>query len=515
MSKFINDNGVLNKVGSNIKMRSNPIDQFVTEAELEQGLDEKQDVMQFSTMPTASALLLGNIVQYVGETTNTYKNGRFYKCVSNDSTPIVYLWEIAPTDTNDVVVADGYVQLYDIYHTTVDSWLSDYVTFENGILTERSHPTSVIAAHYKISESDIENYDNRAKIKVHVADVSGTWSSRFEFKKASTGAIGTYTIPFGTIEETGDYEFELDLNYLTVYVDYGSGLDFRIFNSTHDTENDILVIDSIDMFVGHDIKLDGENLTEVLLNMDSNIDNATQDIINIKSKGLVVEAPNGNRYKIIVANDGTLSTELNYPDNILYIGNSLLLGFGNHGMASTTINDDYYAKVNDYIEDRGVTLTTDRVLGKTIEEATTDTEVENWLSTNLASKLSANTKMVIVQLGDNVNTRQQRAQFESTMRLLINYIRQHATNASIAWVGCWYSGSSINDLLIPVCKEYVIPFVDISKLNDIPEYHAEIGDIWYDQNGDEHTITTAGQASHPSNLGFTEIANRIISTLFE
>ena len=33
-------------------------------------------------MPTAEASLEGAILQYVGETTSTYDNGHFYKCVA-------------------------------------------------------------------------------------------------------------------------------------------------------------------------------------------------------------------------------------------------------------------------------------------------------------------------------------------------------------------------------------------------------------------------------------------------
>jgi hypothetical protein len=55
--------------------------------------DTKQDIMQYSTMETASADLLGRIVQYVGTTSVAYKNGSFYRCVSDGESTPTYSWE--------------------------------------------------------------------------------------------------------------------------------------------------------------------------------------------------------------------------------------------------------------------------------------------------------------------------------------------------------------------------------------------------------------------------------------
>lgn len=48
--------------------------------------------VQYSTMPTASADNLGDVVQFVG-TTGTYTNGYFYECVSDGEDPATYSWE--------------------------------------------------------------------------------------------------------------------------------------------------------------------------------------------------------------------------------------------------------------------------------------------------------------------------------------------------------------------------------------------------------------------------------------
>ena len=47
--------------------------------------------IQFPAIPTASADYLGRIIQYTGTTTSNYKNGYFYKCISNGGG---YTWEV-------------------------------------------------------------------------------------------------------------------------------------------------------------------------------------------------------------------------------------------------------------------------------------------------------------------------------------------------------------------------------------------------------------------------------------
>ena len=52
------------------------------------------DIVQYSTMPTASIDNLDKIVQYIGTTVaNSYTNGYFYKCVSDGGVIPVYSWE--------------------------------------------------------------------------------------------------------------------------------------------------------------------------------------------------------------------------------------------------------------------------------------------------------------------------------------------------------------------------------------------------------------------------------------
>ena len=72
----------------------NPVqNKVITEA-----LNGKQDILQFSEMPTASAEFEGRIIQYIGATTGSYKQGFFYK-ISSIAT--IYYWTAIDVSTDN------------------------------------------------------------------------------------------------------------------------------------------------------------------------------------------------------------------------------------------------------------------------------------------------------------------------------------------------------------------------------------------------------------------------------
>lgn len=58
-----------------------------------EGYLEDHPIAQTTTMPTASASELGNVYQFVGETTATFTQGYFYKCVSDGAEEPTYSWQ--------------------------------------------------------------------------------------------------------------------------------------------------------------------------------------------------------------------------------------------------------------------------------------------------------------------------------------------------------------------------------------------------------------------------------------
>lgn len=65
---------------------------YVTSTDLTALLANKQDRLQYSILPTASAELEGKIFEYTGATGGGLTHGYFYECVSDGQTPATYSW---------------------------------------------------------------------------------------------------------------------------------------------------------------------------------------------------------------------------------------------------------------------------------------------------------------------------------------------------------------------------------------------------------------------------------------
>lgn len=59
--------------------------------------------IQVDSFPAASAAELGNIYQYIGNTTLIYVKGCFYECVYEDGS---YKWKAISTDSDDSLYED-------------------------------------------------------------------------------------------------------------------------------------------------------------------------------------------------------------------------------------------------------------------------------------------------------------------------------------------------------------------------------------------------------------------------
>ena len=99
-----NKDGTRSTLANTIQVVDAPMEQFVSRGEFSavtpndvsadnKLVAENEVTKAVSTMPTASADLVGTIVQYVGTTTANYTNGYFYKCVSDGESTPTYSWE--------------------------------------------------------------------------------------------------------------------------------------------------------------------------------------------------------------------------------------------------------------------------------------------------------------------------------------------------------------------------------------------------------------------------------------
>ena len=265
-------------------------------------------------------------------------------------------------------------------------------------------------------------------------------------------------------------------------------------------------------------------------------------------------SPDGSKWTIQVSNNGTLISIPVIPNNALFIGNSLLLGFGEFGMAASDAEHDYYHYLSGLNPEGYYT----RLSGSGFEASTSTEIATQWMNDALLPELNDELDLVIVQLGDNVNTEDKRRTFSETCKMILTYIRTHAPNARVVWVGSWYA-KDLKTTYEKACKETGCMYVDITDIDgsnkiggiytvsqststtysvdsfevledkqikiyftvEGNQYNATVHYDSYSSNagvsvtivGKEKVITSSGVASHPGNSGMLAIANRIAYSL--
>lgn len=83
----------------------------------------------------------------------------------------------------------------------------------------------------------------------------------------------------------------------------------------------------------------------------------------------------------------------------------------------------------------------------------------------LKPALSANTDLVIVQLGDNINSNDKNATFGADAKKLIKNIKSVSPKATVVWVATWYqSYASITTDVQTACESEGAIYVPIHSI---------------------------------------------------
>lgn len=205
------------------------------------------------------------------------------------------------------------------------------------------------------------------------------------------------------------------------------------------------------------------------------------------------------------------STKENY--NYLAIGNSITwhricdYWWDEFGMAASSEENDYYHLVLNGLENKynnvnakaysfipWETLNTDRA--ETLEL------LDGYLNDNL--------DLITIQLGENVTDS---TTFESDFLYLVQYIKVKATNSKIIIVGNFWRNDDIEKAKVNVSGITNVMYVDLSEIQDKPEYRNEIGGIVYSKNGESHNIDNGAVAMHPNDKAMKYIAEKILELI--
>ena len=274
---------------------------------------------------------------------------------------------------------------------------------------------------------------------------------------------------------------------------------------------------SVDALAPFEYTLTPATATQLSDSLSVNISNNSQKVDNIKKQikqVAVLTSPSGKKFRISVDDNGSLSAVSTIPTNVQIFGNSLTCYYkdGFPALGASDQNHDWYHYVTDYIKsaNSNAVIGPRRNVAPWEQNANRDEQFNQLIKPNL----SADTDLVILQLGDNVNSDALHAGFASDVMNLFKNIKTVSPKAKIYFVGMWFCGwQDMIDSARAACSKYDGTFVDITDLANNSDNKAYIGEVVTLPDGTTKTLTSEGEANHPGNAGYKKIADRIIDSL--
>lgn len=257
--------------------------------------------------------------------------------------------------------------------------------------------------------------------------------------------------------------------------------------------------------------------TQLSDSLSQGISDTAQKVNDIKKQVkqvAVLTSPSGKKFRISVDDNGSLSAVSTIPTNVQVFGNSLTCYYkdGFPALGATDQDHDWYHYVTDYIK----SANSNAVIGprRNVAPWEQNTNRDEQFNQLIKPNLSADTDLVILQLGDNVNSDALHAGFANDVMNLFKNIKGIAPKAKIYFVGMWFCGwQDMLDSARAACSKYDGTFVDITDLANNSDNKAYIGEVVTLPDGTTKTLTSEGEANHPGNAGYKKIADRIIDSL--
>lgn len=333
----------------------------------------------------------------------------------------------------------------------------------------------------------------------------------------------SYEIIKDGIEDTFDIEYSFSADYYKVYENavyfafwvHCVGEDASTNNCVVNVEN-CFIRDCDDLQKGEDYD---PNLRRMLANMEVSIAEAKRGRDTPSSFDGFMMGGDGHRYKLGVDFQGNVFSAPTIPRKVKFIGNSVLLGMdgnnqkgGAFGMCATSPYKDYAYLVEMAILEKNPSCIFSKIHGADFETSETNAAAESYWTDN-QSEFDTDLDLVIVQLGDNVNTETRQSVFaENYGKSLIAKIKQKCTKARIICVVGWFNPLKSQITVRDACAKYDCDYVSIYSLSTDPANKGQEGQTTTYYNG-ETIVTPSGYLSHPGDNGMRLIADRIIEKM--
>lgn len=235
----------------------------------------------------------------------------------------------------------------------------------------------------------------------------------------------------------------------------------------------------------------------------------TASIAQLKG-ATILTANNGAKYKLVVADDGTLSTKNMTPNKVRVFGNSLTATPEGFGLAASDPQHDYYYLMSQYILGKNPEADIQRHATGSWEWSTNSSDRQKAFDDSFKPYLDADVDLVIVQCMENVGTTAAKQTLAQDSISLLQNIKKCSPNAQIIWMYGWWGDHTVFDPAQNACDKVGakgINLIDIGTQKSMQSYAGQSRTL---QNGTVRKIQE-NEASHPSDAGMKAIADRLIA----
>lgn len=397
----------------------------------------------------------------------------------------------------------------------------------------------------------------RISLDVEFFNTGGATESLKFYVADQTSVGGNYKL-LTEISGDGHIDFEFDPDYYSVYEDI---TEFRVWIAngfTNSGQEFSAKISNLSIYE-IDNAFEGENISgDSAMDLFSSVDSALSSITTTSEEFFV--SPSGNKYLLSVSDSGAFVPVPLIPSLGVFFGNSLLQGFGAYGMAASDSEKDYYYLVTEAIKTLNPTFSASRVPGGAFEALEDSTNVSSVIQSTFLDNLTGSEDLVVIQLGDNVNTDDKVETFADSAGELIKSIRVKCESARVFWLGMWYGSTEKYDIIKSACLNSGASFISLSDLVvsankssignvtkkgldtrtldnvtnvldngsnnitvtfeigsstyystfDVVSYQLNSGTLTYES--EYEIITSSAVASHPGDDGMKDIANRFLKS---
>lgn len=308
----------------------------------------------------------------------------------------------------------------------------------------------------------------------------------------------------------GHIKIEVDTSYLIVHEDFTDGFSIWFNNQsipdyTGDEDyvsykvSNFEVYENIDSIKSSNIS--GDNAKQLFESVDDNLTDIKSQLSEFDSTRLV--SPSGNKYRMSVTDSGEIVTIPLIPNKGAFFGNSLITGFVEYGMAASQATKDWYYLVTTYLKTINSSFVAKQRHSATKFEGLTDVETANaTIQEIFLNNLDGDENLVIVQLGDNVNTDEKNVAFHTTCAMALKAIRQKCPKARVVWIGMWYASTEKYNVIKQACEDTGCEYVFFDGLNDSSAQNV-IGGKTYHESSASRSITGVTEVIENSSTNIT------------